>query len=228
MATIKPMAKIKSSQKGNPSIQPIPKNDSPIRTARIAIQRLRWAISLRKGEEPPRLVWVICAILPNSVCMPVAKTTALACPDAIAVPASRMFLLLISSPALEGSAFRALGSDSPVIVALLTRTPKASTSRQSAGTWSPCSKSTMSPGTNCVTASDVTPPSRRIFTSCGSSLSNAASVCSARYSCQKENRPLITITPMTTVPTFAIPWPGALHSPTNANPAANHKITAKK
>ena len=48
------------------------------------------------------------------------------------------------------SASRALGSDSPVIVAVLTRRPKASISRQSAGTSSPSSSSTMSPGTSSL------------------------------------------------------------------------------
>ncbi len=228
MATMSPMAKMKSSQGGTPRTQPIAKNTSPIRIARIAIHRLRWAISRRKGETPTRLVWARCAILPNSVCMPVAKTTALASPETIEVPVSRMFLLWINSSASEGSASRALGRDSPVIVAVLTRTPNASISRQSAGMLSPCSRSTTSPGTSWVTASDVALPSRIAFTSCGSSLSSVASVCSARYSCQKENRPLTTITPMTTPPTFAMPWPGALHSPTNASAAASHRITAKK
>ena len=93
MATMMPIAKMKAFQNGMPIIQPSEKNERPISTARIAIRRLKCAISLRSGETSSPAVCVRCAILPNSVCIPVAKTTALACPDTIDVPASTTFLL---------------------------------------------------------------------------------------------------------------------------------------
>src|SRR5665811_2004085 len=100
---------------------------------------------------------VRCAILPNSVCAPVAKTTALPRPETTEVPASRMFLPRIRSSTWDGLVSRAFGMDSPVTVALLTRTSKASIRRQSAGTLSPCSSRTTSPTTrssagNCATS----------------------------------------------------------------------------
>ena len=65
-----------------------------------------------------------------------------------------------------GSASRALGSDSPVMVALFTRTPKASISRQSAGTSSPSASRITSPGTSSADGQlPMTTPSRSAFTS---------------------------------------------------------------
>ena len=160
MATMMPIAKMKAFQKGMPISQPSEKKDRPISTARIAVRRLRCAISVRSGETSSAAVCVRCAILPNSVCIPVAKTTALACPDTIDVPASTTFLLSIRSSAADGPVSRALGSDSPVTAALLTRTPKASISRQSAGTLSPGSRWTMSPGTSSSAGTRVTTPAR--------------------------------------------------------------------
>ena len=49
-----------------------------------------------------------------------------------------MFLLWISSSLVDGAVLARLRTASPVTVALLTRTPKASIRRQSAGTISPC------------------------------------------------------------------------------------------
>lgn len=59
-----------------------------------------------------------------------------------------------------GSILRALGRDSPVTVAVFTRSAKASTSRQSAGTRLPSSSSTMSPGTRSVARSSTVSPPR--------------------------------------------------------------------
>ena len=41
MATMMPIAKMKAFQKGMPIIQPSEKNERPISTARIAVNRLR-------------------------------------------------------------------------------------------------------------------------------------------------------------------------------------------
>ena len=109
MATMMPIAKMKAFQKGMPIIRPSEKNETPISTARIAVKRLKCAISFRSGETSSAAVCVRCAILPISVCMPVAKTTALACPDTIDVPASTTFLLSIKSSAVDAVASRDFG-----------------------------------------------------------------------------------------------------------------------
>ena len=96
IATMMPIAKMKSFQNGTPTIQPIAKNDQ-LRSGPPAVRSSgsSRAISVLSGETALPAVCVSRAILPNSVCMPVAKTTALAWPDTIEVPASRMFLLRI-------------------------------------------------------------------------------------------------------------------------------------
>ena len=57
---------------------------------------------------------------------------------------------------------------------------------------------------------------------------SAANACSARYACQNENTPLITITPTIANPSVAMPCPGSRHSAKNASAAAIHKMIAKK
>jgi hypothetical protein len=78
MATTMLIAKMKASQTGTPRSRPTAKKTTPISTERTPIHRLRCSISLRSGETVPAVVPVRRAILPNSVCIPVAKTTALA------------------------------------------------------------------------------------------------------------------------------------------------------
>jgi hypothetical protein len=78
IATMMPIAKMKASQNGTPLNRPTVKKSTPISTERMPIHRLRCSISLRSGETVPSVLPVRRAILPNSVCIPVAKTTALA------------------------------------------------------------------------------------------------------------------------------------------------------
>ncbi len=78
IATMMPIAKMNAFQNGMPMSQPIAKNDRPITSASVAVKRLNCAISFRSGETSSSVVCVRCAILPNSVCIPVAKTTAFA------------------------------------------------------------------------------------------------------------------------------------------------------
>ena len=72
LATIMPIAKIKFVQKGKPIHNPIRKNATPINTDSIAINRLNRTISSCSGDNAASVTWVKCAILPNSLCMPVA------------------------------------------------------------------------------------------------------------------------------------------------------------
>ena len=67
MATMMPIAKIRSFQNGTPMAAATAKNSTPIATARTAISRLNRASSLRSGDTVVRLVWARCAICPNSV-----------------------------------------------------------------------------------------------------------------------------------------------------------------
>jgi len=144
------------------------------------------------------------------------------------VPARSVLWLCIGSGSLHGSASREAGSDSPVTVALFTRTPNASTSRQSAGRMSPASSRIRSPGTRSLAGSSRTAPERMTFVAFGKSFLRAASACPARYACQNENTPLIKITPTIANPSVAIPCPGSRHSAKNASAAAIHRMIAKK
>jgi len=138
------------------------------------------------------------------------------------VPARSVLWLCIGSGSLHGSASREAGSDSPVTVALFTRTPNASTSRQSAGRMSPASSRIRSPGTRSLAGSSRTAPERMTFVAFGKSFLRAA------YACQNENTPLIKITPTIANPSVAIPCPGSRHSAKNASAAAIHRMIAKK
>ena len=148
LATMMPMAKMKFSQNGSPMNRPTAKNTTPSATDSIATRRDSRAISRCSGDCGSRPVWVRWAILPNSVCMPVANTRPLPLPETIDVPASSTLRAASRSGSSEGAALRALGSDSPVTVAALRRIPEASMRRQSAGTSSPSCTRIRSPGTS--------------------------------------------------------------------------------
>jgi len=134
IATMMPIAKITAFQTGTPLSRPTPKNSRPIATARIPIHRLRYSTSTRSGETAARGACARNAIFPNSVCIPVANTTARARPDTRDVPASTTLFACKTVSASHGPASRPCGDDSPVTVELSTRTPNASMSRQSAET----------------------------------------------------------------------------------------------
>ena len=87
------------------------------------------------------------------------KNRAVASPVSTVVPASRT--LRDRSRSLSGAAWRSreTGLASPVNVALFTRTPNASSNRQSAGTSSPAERKITSPGT---TSSDGMTTTRTI------------------------------------------------------------------
>ena len=127
-----------------------------------------------------------------------------------------------------GSGERAFGSDSPVTVALFTRSPKDSITRQSAGTLSPSSSSTTSPGTSAAAGSCAIAPARSAFTCCGSRPRSAATARSALYSCQNENSPFTRMTPRMATPSRPMPSPGAKCSAVKASAAASHRMIAKK
>ena len=228
LATMMPMAKSRFSQAGSPSAWPMKKKATPSPVASAATMRESRAISRCSGELGSPTVCVRWAIFPNSVRMPVAYTIARAWPDTTEVPASTIFFANRSDSSLLGSVLRALGLDSPVTVAVFTRSAKASTSRQSAGTRFPSSSSTMSPGTRAVASISAVSPPRLTFTFCGSNWRSAATAFSALYSCQKEKMPLIRMTPTIAMPRRFMPWPGSKCSAMNASAAAAQRMMAKK
>ena len=145
------------------------------------------------------------------------------------MPASSTLRLCEQVLFLQGRSSRACGSDSPVTVALFTRTPKASM------------QAAVGRDVVAVVQQDhvaghqllgrdllATLPSRSTLTWWGSSFCSAAMACSARYSCQNENRPLQRITPRMAKPSVAMPAPGSCHSARKASPAASQRIRAKK
>ena len=93
LATMMPMANIRLAQNGSPRKNPIRKNATPSAVAKIATNRDSRAISSCRCEVDLSAVWVRWAILPNSVCMPVAKTMARPSPDTNEVPASSTFFV---------------------------------------------------------------------------------------------------------------------------------------
>ena len=129
--------------------------------------RLTRTISIWSGEIVSAVAWVSCAIFPNAECEPVAKTSAFASPETSEVPASSVLRLCIGSGSSHGSASRDAGSDSPVTVALFTRTLNASTRRQSAGRMSPASSRITSPGTSSAAGTCRTAPERTTFVAFG-------------------------------------------------------------
>ncbi len=102
----------------------------------------------------------------------------------------------------------------------VTRSANALIRRQSAGTKLPSSSKTMSPGTRSVARISTTAPPRSVWTICGSSWRSAAMAFSALYSCQKENTPLMTMTPTMATPRWAIPWWGSKYSATKGQRSA--------
>ena len=101
-----PMAKTKLAQNGRPMTRPMTKNTTPSATESTATTRLTNAISRWRGNAISRVVWVRWAILPNSVCMPVAKTTARASPETTVVPARTTLVLCSASSQRQGAASR--------------------------------------------------------------------------------------------------------------------------
>ena len=72
LATMMPMAKRTFSHGGSPSAWPMKNSAMPMPVASAATMRDRRAISRCSGELGSPTVCVRWAILPNSVCMPVA------------------------------------------------------------------------------------------------------------------------------------------------------------
>ncbi len=145
------------------------------------------------------------AILPTSVCAPVPYTTARARPRVTAVAA---YTRLVRSPtpafSVTVSSCLATVVDSPVSIDSSTSRLLAKTSRASAGTLSPASSASKSPGTRLAVSTSVSTassawPGRRNTVAFGAARDLSCSMaCSALYSWEKPMRVLTnTTTPIT-------------------------------
>ena len=124
---------------------------------------------------------------PNSVCMPVAVTSACARPSVTAVPANTMF---VRSPTGRSGSRRSptaltAGTDSPVSGASCTSSRSVSSRRASPATRSPARSSSTSPGTRSRAAISASCPSRSTRAAGAVSVRSASIARSARYSCTK-------------------------------------------
>ena len=123
-------------------------------------------------------------MVPISVDMPVAVTTARPRPRVTAVPSKTMFT---RSPtpagASSGATLFSTGSLSPVSDASATVRAAASTSRASALTASPSARTSRSPGTTSAAGIRLSLPSRTTPAVGAAIRCNAATACSARASC---------------------------------------------
>ena len=110
-------------------------------------------------------------ILPSSVWLPVATTMPVALPETTIVPEKAM-LSLSPTVAFSGTASAVFseGTDSPVRAASSVRKFFTSTRRKSAGTLSPDSSRTISPGTKFSAAINRVSLSRKVLASAESML----------------------------------------------------------
>ena len=177
--------------------------------------------------------WICSWILPISVRMPVAITTARHWPCVTAVPpkTTHSFACSSQSGSLTGSTILPTETDSPVSDAWSKRTVavRSSTTRASAGTRSPVRISMTSPGTSSRAGkSCLHAPSRkhRAVSLCISL--SASSAFSALLSCQTPTMALSTrmsrMTPGSTKSTSETSTPGARSS---VNASANDTTAAR-
>ena len=118
-------------------------------------------------------------IRPISVWAPVATTTPRPVPAAINVPLNA---IEVRSPKeasfVTGAVAFSTAIDSPVNIASCTRRPLAASNRRSAGTLSPASSRTTSPGTNSAASMLIREPPRNTE-ACGASIDRIADIASS-------------------------------------------------
>ena len=135
--------------------------------------------------------WRRSEILPNSLSLPMATTSAVALPETTWVPRKTKFVRLASGVAAGSTAtdFSA-GNVSPVSVASSANRSRDSSRRQSPGAVAPAERSTTSPGTMLASGSSTCAPSRSTFAFTSTSESSFSTAPAAPRSCQKPSRPL--------------------------------------
>jgi len=134
----------------------------PTATATRAMMCTKCSIWI-SSEERVREVFSVAAIWPRKVSSPVAKTAQSMRPCSTTVPQKATFRASTAArPGGASSALRGSATDSPVSAELSTSVPSEQAStRTSAGTFSPASRSKTSPGTSRSAAtetSELLPP----------------------------------------------------------------------
>ena len=125
------------------------------------MSRPSMSICRESGVASAMTRWESPAILPNSVSIPVATTTPRPRPLTTVVPEKTMlFRSARGVPAGSRPGALSTGTDSPVSAASSTWSDVASVSERSAGTRSPISRTTISPGTTAEASISFCTPSR--------------------------------------------------------------------
>ena len=175
------------------------------------------SICFCSGVAPVSACANMVASRPISVCMPVPVTSSSARPRV--TPVFMNAMLMRSPSAAAGGATKAASlptaCDSPVSADSSISTLCAASRRPSAGTRSPASSSTTSPGTIWLASISSTRPARRTRATGASMFLSAASVFSARYSCQKPSTALNITTTRITVTLFMSPMKAAITAATS-------------
>ena len=212
--TARAMAAVTMSPGGSPRSVPSTKV-KPASTRMTTVSSRLKAASLRVSgvwtpPDSPTSRW----IRPSSVSAPVATTTPVAVPATTSVPENVMFARSASSaPASSATVSLSTGTDSPVSADSSTARSRRRSSRRSAGTLSPASRTTTSPGTSSVESTVVRDPSRTTVAWVRVIAINADSAFSARSSWRN---PTTTLTSTTAAMT-----PASTHScMTSASPTA--------
>ena len=204
------MANTSPSLSDSPINQDSAKKPAPTPIAMAAIERTTRCNSLVSGVVGAGVAVVIDAIAARRVPEPVAVTATSASPSTTNVPA------YTASSTIAGA-----DSLSPVNSEVSTSTVSVSTTRPSAGMRSPASSRTTSPTTISMASTATERPSRRTFTSDGSSTRNRSAARSARRSWTNANTALNTTTAEIATASDLIPAIQAIA-------AAAHSIRAKK
>ena len=142
------------------------KNATPMHSANTVICFVRWSSCLCSGLSFCSMFCVRLAILPNSVAMPVWVTTTRPLPSDTDVPSNTRFGIsaFVRFSSSTASAVLRTGFDSPVSVDWSTCRSLERTTRPSAGTLSPSSSVSTSPGTRSSARTFCSCPSRMTFT----------------------------------------------------------------
>ena len=162
-ATTMPSAKMKDCAKGSCTTNRLSeKKASPMHMAKMVTCLVRRSRSRWSGLRTSSMFCVRLAILPNSVAMPMRKTTARPLPSDTLVPAKTRLGISAGVSPSSGTASEVLreGFDSPFSVDWFTCRSELAMTRASAEILSPSARSMMSPGTRSSASTFCSLPPR--------------------------------------------------------------------
>mmetsp|Transcript_8580 Transcript_8580/g.28242 ORF Transcript_8580/g.28242 Transcript_8580/m.28242 type:complete len:257 (+) Transcript_8580:3245-4015(+) len=200
LATMMPIMKT-SARIGSESEASITaKKVTPREMAMPEMMKIKCSISLLIGVWSDSVDKASEAMRPMSVSSPILTTIVRALPSGTCVP-KKARLAVSSTSSCVHSGLRLTASDSPVSDALSTHMfGEHSTMRQSAGTRSPCSKSTTSPMVITAESTSMVWPSRTTLTFGGRMALNSAIILSDFRFCKYEKQPVRNTTAKSTTP----------------------------